>query len=154
VVSIPVLVIGADTDLGRALVPALRSDAAELRVFCSDPAAAEPYRGFAKIAVGDISDGTHVGGAATGAYCAVVIAAAAHDARERAFATDTESLFGQWAGGLAEAEVHRIIVVGERHLVPDPDPLSAACSDYHTVDTADRAIASVVDEIVSLEAAR
>ena len=73
----PVLVIGADTDLGHAIVPALRPASGEVRLFASDAAAVARYRGVAKVAVGDISDGTHVGGAATGAFCAIVIAAAA-----------------------------------------------------------------------------
>ncbi len=108
----PVIVIGADTDLGHALVSALRPAAAELRLFASDPDDIAPYRSFAKVAVGDISDGSHVGAAATGAFCAVVIAAAAHDQREHYFAADPDELFAQWAEGLADAGIGRIIVVG------------------------------------------
>lgn len=150
----PVLVIGADTEFGRQIVPALRSTAAELRIYASDPDAVAPYRDFAKVAVGDISDGTHVGGAATGAFCAIVIAAAAHDDRERSFAADTDSLFAQWADGLADAGVDRIIVVAEHHQVPDPDPLRAACPSYHFVDIADRPTTAVLEDVIALEAAR
>jgi hypothetical protein len=149
----PVLVIGADTEWGREIVPALRSTAAELRIFGSDPEVVAPYRDFAKVAVGDISDGTHVGGAATGAFCAVVIVSAAHDDRDRYFATDPPALFAQWADGLADAGVSRIIVVGEPDEVPDPDPLRTASPDYHLVTTADRDPAAVVTEVVALESA-
>lgn len=153
-VPMPVLVIGADTEIGREIVPALRATAAELRIFGSDPDAVAPYREFAKVAVGDISDGTHVGGAATGAFCAVVIAAAAYDDRERHFAADAAALFAQWADGLADAEVSRVIVIADPARVPDPDPLRAASPDYHLVPTTDRSPAAVVREVIALEAAR
>ena len=64
----PVIVVGADTDLGRAIVPALRPASGEIRLFASDAEAVAGYRSFAKVAVGDVSDGTHVGGAAFGRF--------------------------------------------------------------------------------------
>jgi hypothetical protein len=150
----PVLVIEADTDLGHAIVPALRPASGEVRLFASDAAAVARYRGVAKVAVGDISDGTHVGGAATGAFCAIVIAAAAHDERERYFAAGTRELFRQWADGLAESGISRVIVVGDPPQVPEPDPLSTVCADYHLVATANRTIDAVIAEVTTLEAAR
>jgi nucleoside-diphosphate-sugar epimerase len=150
----PVIVIGADTDLGHALVSALRPAAAELRLFASDPDDIAPYRSFAKVAVGDISDGSHVGAAATGAFCAVVIAAAAHDQREHYFAADPDELFAQWAEGLADAGIGRIIVVGAPAEVPRPDPLTRATDDYHHVDTSNRTVEEVVTVVVELDAAR
>ncbi|MGA9597607.1 MAG: hypothetical protein WBV06_15745 [Acidimicrobiia bacterium] len=149
----PVLVIGADTDLGHAIVPALRPASGELRIFASDADAVARYREFAKVAIGDISDGTHVGGAATGAFCAIVIAAVAHDDRERYFAATTVELFGQWADGLAEAGIARIIVVGAERELPSPDPLHKAAIEYHHVDTAGKSIDQIVSEVTDLEAA-
>ena len=99
----PVIVIGADTELGHAVVAALEPASGEIRVLASDADQVRRYRGVAKVAVGDLSDGTHVGGAAIGAFCAIVVATSAHDDRERHFAPDPEALFAQWADGLADA---------------------------------------------------
>ena len=64
--SMPVIVIGADTPTGHAVVDALLPRRGEVRAFVSDPteAAALKERGV-KVAVGDVSDGSHIGGAAT-----------------------------------------------------------------------------------------
>lgn len=150
----PVIVIGVDTDIGHALVPAMQPGVAELRIFASDPEAVAAYRSFAKVAVGDISDGSHVGAAATGAFCAVVIAAAAHDQREHYFATDPDELFAQWAEGLADAAVSRIIVVGDPGEVPQPDPLAKATDDYRFVDSSRRPMDDVVALVIDLDAER
>ncbi len=114
----PVIVIGADSELGHAIVPALRPASGEIRLFASDEDPVTQYRPFTKVAVGDISDGTHVGGAAIGAFCAIVIAAAAHDERERHFVSDAEELFNQWADGLSDAGIGRVILVGASAEIP------------------------------------
>lgn len=150
----PVIIIGADTDVGHALIPALRPDAAELRLFASDPEAITSYRPYTKVAVGDISDGTHVGGAAIGAFCAIVIAAAAHDHRERYFAATPAALFAQWADGLGGAGIARVIVIGTVDELPEPDPLRQIVDDYHHTDTTERTLDEIVAEIVAIEAAR
>lgn len=150
----PVIIIGADTELGHALIPTLRPGAAELRLFASDADAVAEYRDFAKVAVGDISDGTHVGGAAIGAFCAIIIAAAAHDERERYFAPEPEPLFAQWADGLGDAGVARVIVVGSGDELPSPDPLRSIVDDYHHIETTGRNLTEVVAAVAAVEAAR
>jgi nucleoside-diphosphate-sugar epimerase len=150
----PVIVIGADTQIGHAIVPALRPASGELRLFASDPDAVAAYRPFAKVAVGDISDGSHVGAAAIGAFCAIVIAAAAHDDRERYFAAGPDELFAQWADGLADAGVTRIIVVGNPDEIPRPNPLEATSSDYHHADTRNRNLEDIATVVAQLESAR
>ncbi len=147
----PVIVIGADTELGHAIVPALRPASDEIRLFASDDAAVTQYRPFAKVAVGDISDGSHVGGAALGAFCAVVIAAAAHDERERFFAATPDELFAQWADGLEEAGISRVIVVGAAGELPDPIRLDRIGAEYVLIDTAEKDLATIAGEVSAAE---
>lgn len=147
------IVIGADSGLGEAIVPALAPQSREVRVFVSDPDRGVTYRSVAKVAVGDLSDGTHVGGAAIGAFCAVVVAAAAHDDRERSFATTPATVFAQWADGLSDAGIQRVIVVGTPEQIPDPDPLQAV-GDYRFVDTTGHSDAATAGRVAELEAAR
>ena len=149
----PVIVIGADTELGHAIVPALQPASGEIRLFASDAAAVARYRPFAKVAVGDISDGTHVGGAAIGAFCAIVIAGAAHDDRERHFAASPVELFAQWADGLGDAGISRVIVVGAATELPDPLGLDRIGAELVLVDTAGRNPATVAAEVAAAEAA-
>ncbi|HHC08334.1 MAG TPA: NAD(P)-dependent oxidoreductase [Actinobacteria bacterium] len=108
----PVIVVGADTDVGLAVVEALSSRAAELRAFVSDPRAGTELkaRGI-KTAVGDVSDAGHVGAAACECFGAVLVGAAAVDARERAFADAPEAVLAGWAEGLADAGIRRAIWV-------------------------------------------
>ncbi len=147
----PVIVIGADTKLGHAIVPALRPASGEIRLFASDEDAVAAYRPFTKVAVGDISDGTHVGGAAIGAFCAVVIAEAAHDERERFFASTPDELFAQWADGLEEAGISRVIVVGEAGELPDPIRLDRIGAEYVLIDTTDKDPATIATEVSAAE---
>ena len=109
----PVIVIGADTDPGREVVAALAGRAGEVRAFVTDRQAAPNLKRLgAKVAIGDISDGSHVGAAAIGCYTAVVIASAAEDERERSFATSTAGVHAAWAEALEDARISRVIWVG------------------------------------------
>ncbi len=147
----PVIVVGADTEIGHAIVPVLRPASGEIRLFASDAEAVARYRDFAKIAVGDISDGSHVGGAAIGAFCAIIITTAAHDDRERYFAADSDELFAQWADGLTDAGVSRVIVVGPRP--PVAGVLSRVCDDYLAVDSTDKPLQEIASIVAAAEAA-
>ncbi len=116
----PVIVVGADTRLGEAVVDALAGRDGEIRAFVSDPEAARSLkaRGI-KTALGDVSDGSHVGGAACNCFGAVLIGQAAVDERERSFADDPAAVAEAWAEGLADAGVHRAIwVVSDPRIVP------------------------------------
>ncbi len=149
----PVIVVGADTTWGAAVVPALQPASGEVRVFVSDTAVGDRYRSSAKVAIGDLSDGSHVGGAAIGAFCAVVMATAAHDDRERGFAATAAAVFAQWADGLKDAAISRIIVVGSLDEIPNPDPLCDIGAEYHYVDTSDGDHDAVALAVARLEAA-
>ncbi len=146
----PVIVIGADTELGHAIVPALQPASGEIRLFASDDDAVRRYRGFCKVAVGDISDGTHVGGAAIGAFCAVVIATAAHDDRERHFADTPEALLEQWADGLQDAAISRVILVGAPGELP-PHRLDRIGAEFIHIDTTGLSAAETANQVSDAE---
>ena len=108
-----VLVVGADTPRGQAIVDALAGQESQLRVFVSaeDVAAELRARPGVHVAEGDVSDASHVEGAATRCFTVVFVTTAAVDARERAFArTDTAVLKG-WCDAARECGVTRAIWV-------------------------------------------
>ena len=108
----PVIVIGADTPIGASVLDALLPRDGEVRAFVSDVETGLALKErSAKVAIGDISDGSHVGGAALNTFCAVVVAEAAIDERERSFAPDPAAVVAAWAEGLTDAAVARIVVV-------------------------------------------
>jgi putative NADH-flavin reductase len=115
----PVIVIGADSPLGAAISDTLGGRDGERRAFVTDPHAAGALReaGF-KVALGDISDWTHVEGAATGAFTAVLVAEAAADGRELAFASSPEQAIGSWVQAVQDAGVTRVILVGTHREAP------------------------------------
>lgn len=114
----PLLVVGADTPAGQAIVSRMLQEGGELRVFVSDPGEADRLRAAgAKVALGDVSDTSHIEGAATGAHTIVFVAAALVDGRERAFA-DTATGLGQgWVAAARDAGARRVVWVGS-----DPPP--------------------------------
>lgn len=106
----PVLVVGADTVHGAAITRALERRDGERRAFVSDVATAEDLKSRSwKVAIGDVSDGSHVGGAALGAYSLILIPEAAFDTRERSFTSSPADTIQTWADAAAEAGVTRII---------------------------------------------
>jgi len=152
--QMPVIVVGADTPLGAAVIPELQPMTGELRLFVSDPDVAEELRPIAKVAVGDVSDGSHVGGAAIGAFCAVLIAACASDARERSFATSPAGVFAQWADWLRDLGLARIIFVGNLEEIASAALLETAAAEYATVATDDTALGRIAAEVARLESSR
>jgi putative NADH-flavin reductase len=117
----PAIVIGADHPLGRAIVDALATRNGELRAFVTDARVGEEFksRGL-KVATGDVSDASHVGGAALNAFTAVLVMAAAGDGREISFAPDPAGVFRAWADGVRDARVARVIwVESAGHRLPD-----------------------------------
>ena len=62
----PVIVVGADTEPGRVVLQALLEPGREVRAFVSDEKVAEQLRALGvKVALGDVSDDSHLEGAAT-----------------------------------------------------------------------------------------
>ena len=147
----PVTIIGADTKVGGAVVEALLPRQGEVRVFVTDPDAAADIRSRgAKVALGDVSDGSHIGAAALSAFDAVLIAEAATDGRERSFAADETAVFAEWAAALSEAGVQRAIWVSDDGI---PDPIATAVSEAASVNTAGRDPSAIATEVAELDEA-
>ena len=144
----PVIVVGADTPVGSVILDRLRSRQGEIRAFVTDPETAERLRseGGVKVALGDVSDGSHVGGAATGCFSAVLVADAATDARERSFASSPDELWSQWAAAVRDAEVSRVIWVGDA----GPEVPGA---ERAVVPTDDRSPSDVARDVAALDEA-
>ncbi len=110
--SMPVIVVGADTEVGEAVVNAILPAAAEVRAFISDDGWSTDLKARGvKVALGDLSDTSHVEAAALFCFCAVLITDAALDGRELAFAEQAETVWAGWADAVRNAGVHRTIWV-------------------------------------------
>ncbi len=141
----PAIVIGADTGVGRAVVDALLDRQGEVRAFVSRPAAgAELKKLGVKVAIGDVSDASHIGPAALNAFTAVLIAEAAFDERVRSFAGDPEAVIRAWEEALADASVRRIIWVGTS---PARESLASLAPEFIEVSVVDRDLADIAGEV-------
>lgn len=117
------MIVGADTQVGLELAERFAGGGREVRAFVSDPGAAKQLRSLRlKVATGDVSDDSHVSGACMGCFSAVLITAAATDARERNFADSPESVLASWARAVEAAGVQRVIWVGDA----EPPPVGVA----------------------------
>lgn len=116
----PVIVVGADTEPGRAIVDALIEPDREVRAFVSDITSAEELRKTGvKVALGDVSDPSHIEGACTRCFTAVLVTEAAFDDRERSFARTPEAVLKGWVDAVRAAAVTRVIWVGDGALSVD-----------------------------------
>ena len=111
------IIVGAATPVGRDILDGLRSNGGEVRAFVSDQDAADSLRKIGiHVAIGDVSDGSHVELACTRVHTAVLITEASSDTRERDFAAGWEQVLDAWLAAVADAEVPRVIwVVAEPH---------------------------------------
>ncbi len=108
----PVIVVGADTAAGEAVIAALLAPEREVRAFVSDPGVALRLKKVGvKVALGDVSDASHLAGAALNCFSMVCIEAAATDERDRAFADDRRAVLEAWAEAASDAGVRRVIWV-------------------------------------------
>jgi putative NADH-flavin reductase len=144
----PLIVVGADTDAGEAILSRLDGTDREIRAFVTDESTGLSLkgRGF-KVATGDVSDDSHVEAAALRCFSAVLIAAAASDDRERAFAETPEEVLAGWERAVSNSGVTRVI------WVTDDEPPETRVSEVAVVDPADPGLASAVlelDEAASL----
>ena len=123
----PVLVVGADTPAGAAIVDALLKREGEVRAFVTDPEAGEELkRRHVKVAVGDLSDESHVEAAGTRVFSAVLITSSVEDGREVSFADSRKEVLAGWASALKGAGVRRAIwVVDDDSGQPQSDWTSA-----------------------------
>lgn len=146
----PVIVIGADTTLGPAIIEALLPRAGELRAFVTDVTTALRLKDLGvKVAVGDVSDASHVGGAALNTFCAVVLPEAAYDDRERAFASSATDVIAGWAEGLRDAGVTRAIYVAQPS--GDDSAIRAVVQEFALVDPTGAASSDIAAEVARLD---
>ncbi|MFO7549639.1 MAG: NAD(P)H-binding protein [Acidimicrobiia bacterium] len=144
----PVIVVGADTRLGVAIVEQVLAPDREVRVFVTDPGVASDLRGRGvKVAIGDLSDPSHLEGACLGCFSAILVTPAATDGRELAFASDPGSVIAGWAAAVTEASVRRVIWVG------DADPPDTGVPEIAVVRIAGRGLPEVATEVASLDEA-
>lgn len=144
----PVIVVGADTPEGALIIERLYSPDREVRVFVTDQetGAGLKERGF-KVAIGDVSDESHVEAAATRCFSAVLVCSAANDDRPRSFARDADQVLRGWANAVTNSKVRRVIWVAEQN------PPKVGVSEVAQVDPADPDLAHKVyslDEVESL----
>jgi nucleoside-diphosphate-sugar epimerase len=113
----PVIVVGADTEPGLAITRALIDPGREVRVFVTDPGVGAELKALGvKVALGDVSDDSHIEGAAQHCFTAVLITEAARDGRERSFANGELEVLDAWARAVVDAAVHRVIWVHDGDL--------------------------------------
>lgn len=143
----PVIVVGADTPLGETIVAALVSGGGEIRAFATDPDRAAGLRALgAKVAVGDLSDGSHVGAAAYNTFTAVIVEESAFDGRQFSFAANATEVLKTWVGAVRDSRVQRVIWVGD-----PPPPLEAPLApEFAVVTPADRSDQEIAVEVADL----
>jgi len=142
--SMPLIVVGADTAPGAAILSQLDPLAREVRVFVTDETTGLLLRerGF-KVATGDVSDQSHVEAAAMRCFSAVLIAEAASDDRERAFASTSVEVLEGWAVAVSGAGVNRVIWVSENDTHPE-----TRAPEVTAVNPSDRGFAN---DVVALD---
>jgi nucleoside-diphosphate-sugar epimerase len=148
----PVIVVGADTPLGTAIVEALLARQGEIRAFVSDAdsgAALKKQR--VKVAVGDISDGSHLEGAAMRCFGAVLMAEAATDGRALAFASGADDVYRAWTSALHAAGVTRTIWVGPRPDESTAQSLRDATAEVALVDPTTGTAVEIADQVAALD---
>lgn len=142
----PVIIVGADTNIGRPIVDALLTRDGEVRAFVSDEGVGEQLKARkVKVALGDVSDASHVSAAATRCFTAVLIQDAATDHRERAFSEHPDSTLQGWLTAVEEAQVRRLIWVGAE------PPVSVPVAEYASVDPTDADPTAVAAEVAALD---
>jgi uncharacterized protein YbjT (DUF2867 family) len=146
----PVIIIGADTEIGLASIEGLLARQGEIRAFVTDPeVAASLKERQVKVALGDVSDPSHIEAAALDCFSAVLIGEAAYDDRERSFASTPKDVIEEWASAVAAARVRRRIWVVDNvtaGLVPD-----ASGAEQAVVSNDNRSVADVAAEVVALD---
>lgn len=134
-VPMPVIIVGADTAIGTRIVESMVEPEREVRAFVSDPAHAAKLKTIGvKVALGDVSDPSHVGGACTRCFSVVLITEAASDSRDRAFASDDRTVLEGWAEAARDAGVSRVIWVTDREQLPPIHGIETAVVDTRAPD--------------------
>jgi nucleoside-diphosphate-sugar epimerase len=145
-----VIVVGADTAVGRSITTELSRHGGEVRAFITDPRAGDELRrSGCKVAIGDVSDGSHIEIAAYECFTAVLIAEASSDERERSFADSPQAVAEAWVRAIRAAGIQRMIWVGSTGL-PDP-PAPAPGMEVAVLSARRRGTAEEVARLNELE---
>ena len=148
----PAIIIGADTPLGSAVASAIDAQGREVRAFVSDPGTAADLRGLGiKTAVGDVSDGSHIGAAASGCFTAIIDPTAALDGRERSFSRSADTTISAWARALRDASVTRIVWLQNNGISSIPESLRTSCPEFAVVATDGQKPSSVAAEVLRID---
>lgn len=146
----PVIVVGADTESGHAILEGLWHPEREIRAFVTDEqtGSALKSQGF-KVATGDVSDESHVEAAAMRCFSAVLVTEAACDDRERSFAANPQDVLLGWARAVASSGVTRVIwVTGDEP--PETEVRETSSVDPTTPGFAEQVVA--LDDAQPMEA--
>jgi uncharacterized protein YbjT (DUF2867 family) len=142
----PVIVIGADTALGVLVVERLAASDREVRAFVSSPEVGERLRQLGiKVALGDLSDQSHVAAACTNCFSVVLITEAATDDRELSFAKSPDQVWAGWAAAIRESRAKRAIWVGNGTYPVSGAPEEAAVAATMPVDEIAEKVAALDD---------
>ena len=140
--AMPVIVIGADTSSGESILEGLIEPNREIRVFVSDEQVASKMKeqGF-KVALGDVSDESHIEAASTQCFTAILIGEAANDDRERSFIEESKEILAAWSRAISSSGVSRAIwvIAGE--------PPKTDTKEVATVDPDDPKLAETVVQL-------
>ena len=142
----PVIVIGGDTTTGRAILEEMARPGREVRAFVSRASLGAELRKMGiKVAVGDVSDDSHIEAASMNCFTAIMIGEAAHDDRERSFAGSEFDVLQSWASAVSASGVSRVIWV-QRGTPPDAQVRETAVVDPDDPD--------VVQKVIDLDEAQ
>ena len=138
----PAIVIGADSEAGLAILEGLQEPNREVRAFVTDEDVGLHLKekGF-KVAIGDVSDESHVEAAAMRCFSAILVTEAAVDARERSFLDSPQEVIGSWATAVSAAGVTRAI------WVTDETPPATHTKEVAVVDPAEPDLVTKVVEL-------
>lgn len=147
--TMPVMVVAADTAAGDAILRRVHEPGREVRAFVSDPEAAIDLRARGiKVALGDVSDSSHVAAACLHCHSVVFVVAGAEDGRELSFADGVPAVLDGWAEAAREAAARRVIWVGTDVAPPSVAEAAVVPDDADLARLADRVAA--LDEAASL----
>ena len=142
----PVIVVGGDTPQGRAILEEMVEPDREVRAFVSNATVGgELKRLGVKVAVGDVSDESHIEGASAQCFTAVLISEAARDDRERSFAGSELEVMEGWSAAVAASGVNRVI------WVHDGEPPPVAVREVAVVNPGD---GDLVQKVIDLDEAQ
>ena len=142
----PAIVVGADTPNGLAILDGLQEPLREVRAFVTDETLGVQLkeRGF-KVAIGDVTDESHVEAATMRCFTAILVTEAAVDERERSFIDEPGEIAESWARAVVASEVTRVIWVS------DSEPPSVGAREVAQVSPSDP---NLVEEVVRLDDAQ